>query len=134
MLTADYLIANNDRHFNNFGAIRNAETLEWIKPAPLYDNGSSLWYNQSAANLQSIKTTKSQPFFATHEEQIRLVKDFSWLDFTDLSGIDDEFNDLLCKSPFIDAKRRESLCFALRNRVETLMCLATSCENLLSGS
>lgn len=28
MITLDYIIANEDRHFNNFGLIRNAETLE----------------------------------------------------------------------------------------------------------
>lgn len=30
MLVADYLLVNEDRHQNNFGAVRNAETLEWI--------------------------------------------------------------------------------------------------------
>ena len=30
MLTLDYIIANEDRHLNNFGLIRNAETLEFI--------------------------------------------------------------------------------------------------------
>ena len=28
MLVIDYIVANEDRHFNNFGVIRNAETLE----------------------------------------------------------------------------------------------------------
>ena len=121
MLTVDFLIVNNDRHLNNFGAVRNAKTLEWIKPAPLYDNGSSFWYNQNTESIISAKIAKSQPFFATHEEQISLVKDFSWLQFADLSGIDDEYNELLSKSPFIDTARRDALCFALKNRVKMLM-------------
>lgn len=29
MIVLDYLIANEDRHLNNFGVLRNAETLEW---------------------------------------------------------------------------------------------------------
>lgn len=41
MLVLDYIIANEDRHFNNFGALRNAETLEWLGMAPIYDSGSS---------------------------------------------------------------------------------------------
>jgi hypothetical protein len=28
MLAVDFIIANEDRHFNNFGAVRNADTLE----------------------------------------------------------------------------------------------------------
>ena len=37
MVVLDYLIANEDRHQNNFGVIRNAETLEWQGAAPIYD-------------------------------------------------------------------------------------------------
>jgi len=128
MLTADYLITNYDRHFNNFGAVRNAKTLEWISPAPLFDNGSSFWCNQSAANIRGTEKAKSQPFFDTHEEQIKLVKDFSWLNFTDLSGIDDEFNELLRKSPLIEDARRDALCFALRERAQMLMDFVVSLE------
>jgi len=28
MLVLDYIISNEDRHYNNFGFIRNADTLE----------------------------------------------------------------------------------------------------------
>ncbi|MFR1476850.1 MAG: HipA domain-containing protein, partial [Hydrogeniiclostridium mannosilyticum] len=42
MIVLDYLIANEDRHLNNFGVLRNAETLEWLGFAPIYDSGSSL--------------------------------------------------------------------------------------------
>ena len=30
MLVLDYIISNEDRHCNNFGFIRNAESLEWL--------------------------------------------------------------------------------------------------------
>ena len=94
--------------------------------APLYDNGSSLWHNQAAAGITKPQSAKSQPFHDTHEEQIRLVDDFSWLNFDDLSGIDDEFNDLLSESPFIDDTRRDALCFALRSRLEALKVFAAA--------
>jgi hypothetical protein len=88
--------------------------------APLYDNGTSLWHNQNIAILEKSDGYPSQPFAGTHEEQIKLVKDFSWLNIADLTGIDDEFNELLSSSPFIDAARRDALCIALRNRVKML--------------
>jgi hypothetical protein len=50
----------------------------------------------------------------------KLVKDFSWLNITALSGIDDEFNELLRKSPLIDNPRRDALCFALHERAAML--------------
>ena len=126
MLAADYLIANNDRHMNNFGAVRNARTLQWVMPAPLYDNGSSFWYDHSTENIQTITRTKSQPFLDTHEEQIHLVKDFSWLDAASLIGVDEEFGEMLRTSSYIDSARRDALCFALRERAEKLLAIAAS--------
>jgi len=119
-----YLIANNDRHLNNFGAVRDAQTLEWAKPAPLYDNGSSFWYDQNTESILNVEKTKSQPFKDTHEEQILLAEDFSWLDAAEITGLDEEFNELLRASPFIDATRRDALCFALRKRAAKLLDIA----------
>lgn len=41
-LVVDYLMRNTDRHYSNFGLIRNIETLA-VRPAPIYDTGASLW-------------------------------------------------------------------------------------------
>ena len=41
LLAFDFLIANTDRHFGNFGAIRNVDTLEWLGAAPVFDSGTS---------------------------------------------------------------------------------------------
>ncbi len=87
MLTADYLIANYDRHYNNFGAIRNADTLEWM-----------------------------------------LIKEFSWLNLADLSGIDEEVSEILIKAHHIDEKRRDAICFGLCLRAERLTVLTTERE------
>jgi|GEM_PF-5755159 len=40
MIVFDYLILNEDRHFCNIGAIRNAITLEWLGIAPIFDSGT----------------------------------------------------------------------------------------------
>ncbi|MBQ9318710.1 MAG: hypothetical protein IJR82_03690 [Bacilli bacterium] len=42
MYILDFLIMNEDRHLNNFGIIRNVNTLKWIDVAPIFDNGQSL--------------------------------------------------------------------------------------------
>lgn len=42
MIVFDYIIENKDRHFNNFGFIRNNNTGEIEKLAPIFDNGFSL--------------------------------------------------------------------------------------------
>ena len=38
----DFLIMNEDRHLNNFGIIRDVNTLKWLDMAPIFDNGQSL--------------------------------------------------------------------------------------------
>lgn len=116
MLTVDFIIANTDRHYNNFGAVRNADTLEWVMTAPLYDNGSSLWYNKAVPGNDD----KCMPFESSHRKQILLVKDFSWLNLKALVGIEEEFCELLRASSFIDTRRRDGLCAALRNRIDEL--------------
>jgi len=119
MLTLDYLIVNEDRHFNNFGAIRDAETLEWLGPAPIYDSGTSLWHDALLFGHEG-KQTPSKPFRASHTEQIELVTSFDWLDLGALDGIAEAFERILSASPRIDENRRTFLCQALERRVELL--------------
>jgi len=42
MLVFDAVILNEDRHFGNFGLMRNNHTGEILRPAPIFDNGLSL--------------------------------------------------------------------------------------------
>ena len=120
MLVVDYITANKDRHYNNFGAIRNADTLEWFGAAPIYDSGTSIWCNEPMAIILPISKLPSKPFISNHAEQIKLVKSFEWLDFEALYGIDEEFSDILANSVFIDDERRDALCYGLLKRVELL--------------
>ena len=120
MLTLDFIIVNEDRHYNNFGAVRDAETLEWIGLAPIFDCGTSLWYNRFTNAIRADGKTDSKPFRSTHDEQIKLVKDFGWLDIAALADIADEFCSILGKSHIIDDQRRAALCRALGGRVALL--------------
>lgn len=43
MIAADKLIGNDDRHFGNFGFIRNVQTCQITGFAPLFDSGSSFY-------------------------------------------------------------------------------------------
>ena len=52
-IIVDFIISNTDRHYNNFGVLRNPDTLELVKPAPIYDNGNAMFYD-----LQYVPHTK----------------------------------------------------------------------------
>jgi hypothetical protein len=120
MLTVDFIIANTDRHYNNFGAIRNAVSLEWVGHAPIYDSGTSLWHDTIIQSSIYLVGSKSKPFRGKHSDQIKLVGDFKWLDIKKLNGIDEEFETLLKFNPEIDGPRRDALCGSLKKRVEVL--------------
>lgn len=120
MLVLDYLIVNEDRHLNNFGAVRNAGTLEWAGCAPIYDSGTSLWFDKPWTMINAGAKAASKPFKTTHDEQIKLVSSFAWLDITALAGIDEELRELVKGSLFIDKVRADAICAALRGRVERL--------------
>lgn len=120
MLTIDYIIANSDRHFRNFGVIRNANTLEWIGFAPLFDCGTSLWFNQIAKNIKPIKYDESKPFTTSHAKQIGFVTDLTWLDFQKLNGIENDCKKILSSSKYIDETRCENICYALSKRIDML--------------
>ena len=112
MLVLDYIISNEDRHYSNFGFIRNAETLEWIGAAPVFDSGTSLWYNTPRVGSQ----VESKPFRNSHTEQIKLVDDFSWFDFAVLSDLGDEIEGILSKSEDIDRDSRSAILSAVVER------------------
>ena len=96
MIVLDYIIANEDRHFNNFGIVRNADTLQWIGAAPIFDSGTSLGYNKEDARLSKIILCK--PFKKSHGEQLRLVSSFDWIDFSRLDGIENDIAELMSTS------------------------------------
>ncbi|MCL2796797.1 MAG: excisionase, partial [Firmicutes bacterium] len=70
----------------------------------------------------------SRPFRSWHDKQIKLVKDFSWIDLDLLNGIEDEYASILAES-VTDASeleaRHKKLCLALRKRIELFRGLIT---------
>lgn len=121
MIVLDFLIGNEDRHFNNFGLIRNAVTLEWIGVVPIFDCGTSLWYNTQESLVKPLSPNlPAKPFKKTHREQIKLVKDFSWVDLKALDGMKEEMEEILSQSPYISRERRAVLCDAFCQRAELL--------------
>ena len=121
MLVLDFLICNEDRHYNNFGLVRNAVTLEWEGVAPVFDCGTSLWYNTQKNLIKPISPSiSSKPFKKTHNEQIKLVKDFSWRDLDNLNGIESIADEILSQSEYISKARKNVLCNAIKQRVQLL--------------
>lgn len=115
MIVCDYILANYDRHYRNFGAIRNIINLKWEKIAPLYDSGSSLW---ATSPTQLIGASyKCKPFKSDAESQLNLVDDLLWLDKDKLIGFENVIYEVLRENPLMDELRISLIANEVKNRI-----------------
>lgn len=123
MIVLDYIIANEDRHFNNFGVLRNAETLEWINMAPIYDSGSSLGYDKMSAQIYAERDVICKPFKKSHKEQLKLVSSFAWINFAKLSDVRELILQTFAEegaSDYVDEARVKAICDTTQGRIRDL--------------
>lgn len=71
MLLMDYITTNTDRHWSNFGVLRNPDTLKYTSIAPIYDNGNSMFYNTSG-EMKRLSLTRMEDNGITRMEINRL--------------------------------------------------------------
>ncbi|MCL2654537.1 MAG: excisionase [Coriobacteriia bacterium] len=122
LLTLDYLVLNTDRHWNNFGVIRDVNTLDYRGFAPIYDTGTSLWHDVDTEDIarRNFPEGKSKPFYAQFARQLALVTSFEDFDPAKLQGIDEEFRELLLSSGVIREARADVLCQGISARLHAL--------------
>jgi len=70
MIVLDYIIDNIDRHWKNFGILRNASDGSWIGLTPLFDNGYSLW-NKDVVDTRIV--SESMSFAHSNEECVHMI-------------------------------------------------------------
>ncbi len=127
MIVPDYIIANEDRHMNNFGVLRDAETLKWLGFAPIYDSGSSLGYDKTPGQMKSEREVVCKPFKNHHGEQLKLVSDFSWIDFDALKDVKELIaNALVGAEEYIDENRVRAVTESVERRIGNLYQLSMS--------
>lgn len=124
MYIIDYLIMNEDRHLNNFGIIRDVNTLKLLDVAPIFDNGQSLniaYYDNEEMHISGEGRLfyEVKPF----DEIIKVVKDIKRIDLSKLDGIVEWFDELLHKyqhlTNFSDT-RINRLCILLNRQINKL--------------
>ena len=116
MIICDFILANKDRHFNNFGVIRNVETLEFESVTPIFDNGCSLWYDENDMYVGEFFLTK--PFEEYEKAQLNLVKNISWLDISKLDGFIDEVKEILSSNKLLTDERIDKILEQIKSRIE----------------
>lgn len=124
MLILDYIMLNEDRHLNNFGIIRNVESLEWVGCAPIFDTGQSL--NILDYNDEELLINGDGRFFYTidnFDNIIEYIRDIKRFDLSKLDGICEEFEKLLHNYQNITKitdRRIDKICTLLFSRINKL--------------
>lgn len=95
MVVCDIVLANADRHWRNFGFIRDIDTLE-LRPAPLFDAGNSLWFSKSQREVDADDHLfRALPFGPDVPGALACIDDLDWFDPKALDGFADEACDIL---------------------------------------
>ncbi len=124
MYILDFLILNDDRHLNNFGIIRDVNSLKWLDVAPIFDSGQSLnieYYDEEEMHISGNGRLfyEVKPF----DEIIKLVKNIKRIDITKLDGLVEWFDNLLHQyqniTNYSDA-RINKLCILLNSQINKL--------------
>ena len=120
MLVCDDIVGNTDRHWRNFGLVRNVETLDY-RIAPLFDTGNSLWCDSTLGKMRAgdfMFTTK--PFYEDANRQLRLVNDYSWFNPASLEGFANEVAQILYSNPALK-ERVPFICEAVQHRIDRIV-------------
>lgn len=124
MFILDYIMLNEDRHLNNFGIIRDVQTLNWISTAPIFDTGESL--NIIDYSDEEVIINGDGRFFynvSKFDNILDNIKDLKKYDLNKLDGICEEFDKLLHKYQYITKmtdRRINKICTLLFSRINKL--------------
>lgn len=119
LIVIDFILANKDRHWRNFGIIRDVNTLEISQFAPVFDCGTSLFTDIDITKIKSTQP-KSKMFKEDFKKQLALVTDFSWIDFQALKEFPDLVASIFETNPNMDSRRIYSIAERVSNNIRLL--------------
>ena len=97
--------------------------------APIYDSGSSLGYDKATPMMRNGNEILCNPFKKHHEEQLKLVSSFEWINFAALADIREIISRVLSDERATDymyERRIAAICDLAEQRVRRLEVLANS--------
>ena len=84
-ILSDFVLTNTDRHLNNFGVLRNTNTLELIGMAPIFDSGNSMfWQNPRMPEYSDLTDIAVNSFRNTEKRMLQLVRNKAVMDISKL--------------------------------------------------
>ncbi len=89
-ILTDCILTNTDRHLNNFGVLRDTRSLRFVAPAPIFDSGNSMFWNDPTLPLHDPLTdVPVNSLYKTEARLLELVRDRSRVNLSRLPTEDD---------------------------------------------
>lgn len=84
-IMTDFILSNRDRHLGNISILRDADSLKFLRMAPIYDSGKSLFVHDSIPiSEKELLNIRTNSFQSSELGLLKLVKDRSLVDVTRL--------------------------------------------------
>ncbi len=89
-ILTDFILTNTDRHLNNFGVLRDTNTLKFVSMAPLFDSGNSMfWDNPLLPEKSLLKDVEINSFYKTEAKMLEQVHDRTNVNLSKLPSVDE---------------------------------------------
>ena len=100
-ILTDYLITNTDRHLNNFGILRDTHSLKFVRMAPIFDSGNSMfWSNPTLPAHQDLTNIPVNSILKKESAMLSYVKDPKQIDMNKVPTLE-EFYQIYSQDPLI---------------------------------
>ena len=116
-IMTDFILSNVDRHFNNVGVLRDAESLQFLRMAPIFDSGKSLFVSEPIPAQEELRKIKTASFAGTELGLLKYVKDRSIVDAAKLPSAELLWQ-LYQKDSRMDEARAKLVCDRYEKKIE----------------
>lgn len=104
-IMTDFILSGRDRHLSNVSILRDAKTLQFLQPAPIYDSGKSMFVGSYVPKTeQEMLNIPTESFQSSERKLLAMVRDRSLVDVNKLPN-PAFVQELYSLDPHIDAGR-----------------------------
>jgi len=118
MIALDFIMGNVDRHKGNFGILRNASTLEWLRIAPMFDNGNCLFYDSENDEMENWGIdTLGKSFGDSNRLNLQYIEYPEWYSNADRNCIANIVTECLQKNEKLKSARIDKIVSVVKDRI-----------------
>lgn len=117
-IMTDFILSGRDRHLSNVSILRDADSLQFASPAPIYDSGKSMFVDASVPKTErEMLNIQTESFQSTERKLLNMVRDRSLVDAGKLP--DPSFiRDLYSLDPCMEESRIEEVVHGYEMKID----------------